>query len=141
MISSAIKLTSLGVALSLFASSPVWANEPYLPPSSRSFTTWQQLYLDQLYETEKWWEASQGPYEQCAPSAGPTFITAYPRPDGLYCYYWSLFQHNRAIAWMIVNAGLTLHTLTCDWVGAQRLYPSTDVMCPALQQDFGGFGR
>ena len=119
------------------------ANEPYLPPGSLGFQTWQQLYLDQLYEAGKWYEATRSEFEQCSVSPGPTFLTAYPRPaDGLYCYYYSLYMHNRAIAWMIVNAGLSLHMLDCVWVdvaGKNATYSGMDLRCSALQKDFGLF--
>lgn len=116
--------------------------EPYLPPLAPDPSTWQQLYLDQRYETSKWEDATRSIYEQCQPTPGPTLLNRYPRPgDGYYCYYWSLFQHNRAIAWMIVNAGLALHTLDCAWVNGQaggRWLPA-NLSCEALQHDFGPF--
>ena len=126
----------LGLAL-FFWSSRVHAVEPYLPPHS-AVTTWRDLYRDQVYETTKWYEATFSEYERCQASPGPTFLTAAPRPsDGLYCYYWNLYTHNRAIAWMIANAGLALGTLTCSEIDAMGA--NLDLICMALQRDFGLF--
>ena len=114
-------------------------NEPYLPPGSLGFTTWERLYQDQVYETGKWYDATKSEYEQCYTTPGPTFLTVYRRWDGLYCYYWSLYMHNRAITWMIVNAGLVLGTLDCEWVDARGKSASLD--CATLQREFGEFTR
>ena len=133
-------LSALLLAVLLLLSSPAVASEPYLPPGSQSCQTWRQLYLDQRYETEKWYEATFSEYEQCQNGSGHTLLLAYPRPpDGLYCYYYSLYMHNRAIAWMIVNAGLALQTLDCAWVDTNGLYRGVDLRCEALQRDFGLF--
>ncbi len=139
-----VRVLLLGMTLLLWTSR-VHAVEPYLPPHS-AFTTWQDLYRDQVYQTTKWYEAAMfSAYEQCRPSPGSTVLTAYPRPsDGQYCYYWSLYMHNRALTWMIVNAGLALGTLTCE---TQRDVDSSfssigkevDLTCAALQRDFGLF--
>lgn len=133
-----------GVML-LLGASCVYAAEPYLPPH-RAVTTWHDLLRDQMYQVSKWYEAAMfSAYEQCQPSPGPTMLTAYPRPsDGQYCYYWSLYMHNRAIAWMIVNAGLALQVLTCDaQLDADASFLSVgkgiDMTCATLQQDFGPF--
>ena len=127
----------LGLAL-FFWSSRVHAVEPYLPPHS-AVTTWRDLARDQVYQTTKWYEAAIfNAYEQCQPSPGPTVLTAYPRPsDGQYCYYWSLYMYNRALTWMIVNAGLVLGTLTCSEIDAMGA--NLDLICMALQRDFGLF--
>lgn len=120
------------------------AGEPYLPPSAASISTWAALFADQAYETAKWEEATRSPYEVCRPSPGPTVLNAYPRPsDGLYCYYWSLYQHNRAIAWMIANGGYALGTLTCEQIDATwgGRYAEIGLTCVALQRDFGHWSR
>lgn len=138
-------LKALVCAALLLCPSAASASEPYLPSDPASFQTWQTLYLDQRYLTSKWYEATMSEYEQCKPTPGPTFLNAYPRPsDGLYCYYWSIYQLNRSLVWMIVNAGLALQMLDCEWVdgaGALAVPRGMDLRCAAIQDDFGAFGR
>lgn len=120
---------------------PSWAAESYLPPRD-GCGTWTECYRDQVYETEKWFEATQSEYEVCSPAQGSTVITRYSRPsDHQFCYYWSLYMHNRSLAWMLANGALALGTMTCEQIDVIGRYRDLHLTCEGLQEEFGPWTR